>query len=117
MTSYTYSKMELTDVSEHLCFILSENITFSRVFTPLTTTMSIKALVDNKLSKLATFALTDVMGIDPNVEIGGSLFSSRVKGGASARATGPDFNGLALLCLEAPEMSDFMLEPRCAWLI
>ena len=73
--------MELMDVSGHLHFILSENITFSRVFTPLMTTTSIKTLVDNKLSKLATFVLTNVMGIDPYVKIGGFLFSSGVKGG------------------------------------
>ena len=83
--------MELTDVSGHLHFILSENITFSRVFTPLMTTTSIKALIDNKLSKLATFALNNVMGIDPNVEIGGFLFSSRVKGGSISQSYRPRF--------------------------
>ena len=73
-------------MSGHLCFILSENITFSRVFTPLMTMTSIKALINDKSSKLATFALTDVKGVDPNVEIVGFLLNSRVKGSSISQS-------------------------------
>ena len=81
ITSYAYSKVELTDVSRNLCFIFSEDITFLRVLTPFTTTTSIETLINNKLSKLAAFALADVLRINSNVEISGFLFSGRIEGG------------------------------------
>ena len=72
-----------------MCFILSEDITFLRVFTSLTTTMSIKTLINNKFSKLAAFMLANVLGINSNVEISGFLFSGRIEGGSISQSYRP----------------------------